>query len=115
AVFLKLVQERSKLLENANLRGAILSDMVLKGARLSGADLSNAKLNGASLMGANLSRANLTDADVSGTTFTVAMLVRARLIRTLVDGADFRGSDQTGMILNGVDTSRAYGLEQTSR
>ena len=52
--------------DNANLRGADLSDANLRGADLRGADLSDANLRGADLSDADLRGADLSDADLRG-------------------------------------------------
>ena len=55
---------RDANLSGANLRGADLRDANLRGADLSGADLSDADLRDADLSGADLRGANLSDAPV---------------------------------------------------
>ena len=52
--------------EEANLRGADLSEADLSGANLIGADLSGADLSGANLHGANLRVADLSGANLRG-------------------------------------------------
>ena len=73
--------------DDADLRGADLSDADLSDADLRGADLSDADLRDADLRGADLSDADLRGADLRG--------------------ADLRGADLRGADLRGADLSDA--------
>jgi hypothetical protein len=71
-------------LSSANLRDANLSGTVLNGANLRGADLRGANLSWADLFGADLSAADLTGADM-----TMAIIIRTRLVGTIMpDGTE---------------------------
>jgi hypothetical protein len=85
------------VLTGADLRGAVLTDVVLTGAVLTGADLTDADLTGAVLADAVLAGADLTDADLTG-----AVLTRAVLRGAVLTGADLTDADLTGAVLGGA-------------
>lgn len=109
-------------LENADLRGAYLSEANMTGyplflANASEADLSKAVLRRAILFGTNFSRANLQDtvlseadlqeAGFSGADLRCADLTGANLKEADFSGADLRCADLTGAELKGAIFKRA--------
>lgn len=117
-------------LEEADLRGANLSQMQLcqavlrkaniERACLVGANLYRAELQGTKceqadlrqvdLFGADLDRAWLWDADFRG-----ARLARASLCATHFRGADLRGTDLTGAWMDSTTRFRAVKLDSSTR
>jgi hypothetical protein len=82
-ILLKLRQGRRLNLDEARLRGAILT----------GTDLSGLSLRRAVLVGANLSGSNLSGADLSGADLRDANLSDADLLHTNLTGADLRNTN----------------------
>lgn len=86
-ILLKLRQGRRLNLDEARLRGAVLT----------GTDLSGLSLRRAVLVGASLSGSNLSSADLSGADLRDANLSDADLLHTDLTGADLRNTNLRGV------------------
>jgi hypothetical protein len=86
-ILLKLRQGLRLNLDEARLRGAVLTSTDLRGLSLRRAVLVGACLNGADLSGADLSGADLRDADLSD----------ADILNTNLTGADLRNTNLHGI------------------
>ena len=113
-------------LQGANLEGANLREAKLGSADLSKANLKGVDLRKADLTESHLNGADLTEAQAGGTEFFRASLVQAILRRGDFVAANFRDADvhganfegamlRTAILretkLDGVDLSRAEGLD----
>lgn len=104
-------------LENADLRGVRLPEMLFLGANLKAAELSDADLTGAAFLGSNLDgaelfRAKLMNAELHEASLREADLRHANLVGADLHGADLSGAnlenaDLTGTNLSGVDFTGA--------
>ena len=95
---------------DANLTGAVLSNLDLSGKNLSDVVLSDAYLNGANLNNADLSNATLTGVSSGGIKGTPAALpTNWRLIDGYLigPGANLTGADLTGADLTNADLTNA--------
>ncbi|SMN15031.1 Pentapeptide repeat family protein [uncultured Candidatus Thioglobus sp.] len=114
---------KTLVLQDARLQGAILSDAQLQGAdlrdarlqgadlwsaRLQGADLWGTQLQGAILWGARLQGANLSDAQLQGAGLWDARLQGADLRDARLQGADLRGAQLQGANLQSTQLQGAY-------
>ncbi|MBD2472677.1 pentapeptide repeat-containing protein [Nostoc sp. FACHB-145] len=95
-------------LVRALFTGADLPGANLSNALLSGADLSNVNLSNALLSEADLSRASLIEADLSGANFIKAKLYETDLSRADFNRTDFTGADFTNAYLCSTDFTDAY-------
>jgi uncharacterized protein YjbI with pentapeptide repeats len=80
-------------------------------ADLNRSDFKNATLKNANLQGANLAWACLVKADLTGADLRGASLIEADLSGAIIDGADFEGAHLAGARLQGLDPTKAKGLE----
>ena len=90
-----------------NLRGAILSRVVLQEANLSNARLGNADLSGARLSSADLSESWLVDANLSGALLGGANLSSAIALDANLFDASLIQGNLSGALLNGSNLSGA--------
>ncbi|TIO80480.1 MAG: hypothetical protein E5Y00_11070 [Mesorhizobium sp.] len=96
----------------SDLAGAIMHDADLTNANLSGAQLAyvglaRAKLSGSSITGASADWANFTDADLTKSRISKSSFVSAHLQRTKLDDAQLADSDFTDAYLRGASLQRA--------
>ncbi len=99
-------------LRDANLSGAILTNVNLiladlREANLMGIDLSGANLMGADLSGADLLGANLTGANLTGAKLTDANLKGADLGDAILEEADLQWADLSEVNLIGANLTQA--------
>lgn len=94
-------------LSDADLTGAAFLGSNLDGAELFRAKLMNAELHGASMRNADLRHANLSDADLNGADLTGANLEKANLSRTNLSGVNFTGANLSGANLSEANMFRA--------
>ena len=92
--------------EVIKLSGAMLQNLNLKGAIMNKADLGGADLQGVNLEGANLQGAYLGGANLQGANLSGANLERANL-----KGANFKGANLEGARLNGANLTKSDLLE----
>ena len=81
---------------------AVIKDKDLSGLTLNGRNLAQADFTGSTLARCNLEGSDLSGATLFGCDFTLALLMRARLVR-----ADMRGTDMSRTNLSGADLSGA--------
>jgi len=91
-------------IQDANMRGAHLTDARFTRANLIGANISSANLDGAVLQQANLTEANLSNASLSGAELNQAIITRANLFSADLIGASFYGAIFSQAQINGETT-----------
>jgi uncharacterized protein YjbI with pentapeptide repeats len=99
------INPKLKLL-GANLRNAILDEIVLgkseiKGAYFNQASIQNANLNEAVLVGCNFTRANFSKSLVTGVDLSYTDLTKAKLKFMDLTSVNFEGANLTGANLKG--------------
>ena len=103
----EVVKLRGVMLENMDLRGAImtrahLEDANLNGVNLEGADLRGAQLIGTNMKGTNLKGAQLTGINLKGTNLKGTNLKGAQLTGINLKGTNLKGTNLKGTRFEGV-------------
>jgi uncharacterized protein YjbI with pentapeptide repeats len=106
------VHARIIILINANLVGAILSEVTPSSTGLTHTDLTRTVLAGGDFSGADLSNAIIEDANLSNANFTYAVLRGAHFDYADLSGADLRDADLFGANLSFADLRGAFFLTQ---
>ena len=88
-----VIKLRGAMLENMNLRGAIMREAHLEGAYLNGVNLEGADLQGAHLEGAYLNGVNLERANLKGAHLEGAHLTHANLTHAYLNGANLKRAE----------------------
>ena len=96
-------QTKPLVLNERNLKGAILSKTKLCAVNFEYADLSGADLTGANLTGANLKNTDLTGANLTGANLIGVDLATTNLTGANLSGVDLATTNLTGANLTGVD------------
>ena len=106
----EVIKLRGAMLENMNLREAIMNKADLGGANLQGVNLEGANLQGAYLGGANLQGANLSGANLEGVRLQGANLKGASLNSVNLQGVDLIGANlEKANISGSLSGARLYG------
>ncbi len=107
-------REREGALDQLNLQGVHLEEVIIQDANLEEAFLLGANLERANLVGANLEGAFLTIANLKGAFLTIANLKRANLLGADLRGAHLEGADLGGARLEGADLRGAHASPSTT-
>lgn len=95
-------QQAASILEQRDIRGQELRNLVAAGLELPGLEADSAVLRNADFRGANLAGANFAGANLSNAHFDGATLAGAKFTLADVEGADFRGADMRGADFSGA-------------
>ena len=106
----EVIKLRGAVLENMNLREAIMNKANLGGANLQGVNLEGANLERANLQGANLQGANLSGANLEGVRLQGANLKGASLNGVNLQGVNLQGANLEKACIGGsLSGARLYG------